>query len=134
MKRFVLSTLVAAFATASLAETPMSAEEFDRYSLGKTFYYGSMGQAYGVEQYFDGRRVRWSFLDGQCADGHWYERDDMICFEYDVDPNLGPQCWTFFAGSGGLVARFQGDPAETTLYEVESAAEPMTCLGPEVGV
>lgn len=118
----------------ALAETPMTAEEFDAYSRGKTFYYGSMGQAYGVEQYFDNRRVRWSFLDGQCADGFWYEQNGMICFEYESSIDPGPQCWTFFDSPGGLVAQFQGDPDQTTLYEVDQADEPMTCLGPEVGV
>ncbi|EAQ04200.1 hypothetical protein OB2597_08659 [Pseudooceanicola batsensis HTCC2597] len=116
------------------AETPMTAEEFDAYSRGKTFYYGSMGQPYGVEEYFDGRRVRWSFLDGECADGYWYESDGMICFEYHADPDPGPQCWTFFKGTRGLVAQFEGDPEQTTLYEVENAGEPMICPGPEVGV
>lgn len=118
----------------AFAETPMTAEEFDRYSRGKTFFYGSMGQAYGVEQYLEGRRVRWSFLDGDCADGHWYEKGPMICFEYDADPNPGPQCWTFFQGPSGLIAQFEGDPAQTTLYQVQNAHEPMVCLGPEVGV
>lgn len=118
----------------AVAQSPMTASEFDAYSRGKTFYYGSAGAPYGVEQYFDNRRVRWSFLDGDCADGFWYEQSGMICFEYDATPNPGPQCWTFFNEPGGLVAQFQGDPSKTTLYEVQDADEPMQCRGPEVGV
>jgi hypothetical protein len=132
MKRLAAALLL--LATAAAAETPMTADQFDSYSRGKTFYFGSMGEPYGVEQYLDDRRVRWSFLDGQCVDGHWYESNGMICFEYEASPDPGPQCWTFFQGAGGLVAQFQGDPSQTTLYEVQNADEPMTCLGPEVGV
>jgi hypothetical protein len=114
--------------------SPMTAEEFDAYSRGKTFYYGSAGEAYGVEKYLENRRVTWSFLDGQCSDGYWYESNGLICFEYEATPNPGPQCWSFFKGPSGLVAQFQGDPAQTTLYEVQNADKPMTCPGPEVGV
>ena len=123
----------AAFAQ-SPAQSPMTAEEFDAYSRGKTFYYGSMGEPYGVERYLPDRRVTWSFLDGKCADGRWYESNGMICFEYEADPDPGPQCWTFFRGPSGLVAQFEGDPAQTTLYEVQNADRPMTCMGPDVGV
>ncbi|WP_375186405.1 hypothetical protein [Pseudooceanicola sp.] len=134
MKHPILLLLATLIAAPVAAQSPMTAAEFDAYSRGKTFYYGSMGEAYGVEQYFDNRRVKWSFLDGQCSDGVWYERDGLICFEYEevVDPN--PQCWTFFKGPSGLIAQFEGDPEQTTLYEVQNADEPMTCLGPEVGV
>ncbi|WP_407492414.1 hypothetical protein [Pseudooceanicola sp. MF1-13] len=132
MTRLILILL--AFAVPASAQTPMTGAEFDAYSKGKTFYYGSAGQAYGVEQYFDDRRVRWSFLDGQCADGYWYEQNQMICFEYEGEYDIGPQCWTFFDGPGGLIAQFNGDPAQTTLYQVQDASEPMVCLGPEVGV
>ncbi|MGI3170688.1 hypothetical protein ACRARG_16175 [Pseudooceanicola sp. C21-150M6] len=118
----------------ALARDAMTAEEFDSYSRGKTFYYGAMGQPYGVEEYFDGRRVRWSFLDGKCADGTWYESNGMICFEYETDPDPGPQCWKFYHETGGLVAEFEGDPNQTVLYQVQDADEPMMCLGPEVGV
>lgn len=134
MTRLMSLMLVLAIAPAAGAETPMTGAEFDSYSRGRTFYYGEGGQAYGVEQYLDNRRVRWSFLDGDCADGHWYELGSMICFEYEADPDPGPQCWTFYKGAGGLVAHFEGDPNQTTLYEVQDATEPMICLGPKVGV
>ncbi|MEB8389149.1 hypothetical protein OO012_18120 [Rhodobacteraceae bacterium KMM 6894] len=114
------------------AQTPMGAEEFDAYTQGKTFYYGSDGQAYGAEEYLNDRRVRWSFLDGNCQEGVWYEENGLICFIYDVTPE--PQCWSFERGSRGLIARFENDPAQTQLYEVEKTAEPLLCLGPDVGV
>ncbi len=111
----------------------MSAEAFERYSQGKTLYYGESGQAYGAEEYLDDRRVRWSFLDGDCKDGYWYEAQGLICFVYEDNPG-NPQCWSFFQTPGGLVARFENDPDATELYEVEQSDEPMLCYGPDVGV
>lgn len=110
---------------------PLSAEAFDAYTRGQTFTYGTGAQPYGAEEYLDNRRVRWSFLDGQCQDGSWYEENGMICFVYDDNPD--PQCWTFYQGPGGIVARFEDDPTQTTLYEITRSPEPLMCLGPEVG-
>jgi len=132
--RLILPLCAAAIAAvAGAAETPMSAEEFDAYSRGKTFYYGAQGEAYGVEEYMDDQRVRWSFLDGKCKDGRWYEDNGMICFVYEDTPG-DPQCWSFYNGPSGLVARFENNPMSTELYEVSNSEEPMMCLGPEVGV
>ena len=125
--------LIAALLAAPLhAETPMSAEAFDQYTNGKTLFYGQDGQAYGVERYLDNRRVVWSFLDGQCKDGYWYEDNRMICFLYE--DRLDPQCWTFYGGPSGLIARFENDPNATELYEAEDIGEEMLCYGPDVGV
>lgn len=110
----------------------MSAAEFDAYTRGKTFYYGSMGEPYGAEEYLPNRRVRWTFLDGKCQDGVWYEEDGLICFVYENQPD--PQCWSFERQGGGLIARFENDPLQTELYEVRRTDEPLQCLGPEVGV
>lgn len=126
------AALLAVTAVASHAAEPMSASEFESYVTGKTLYFGQNGEAYGVEEYFDDRRVRWSFLDGKCKDGVWFEDNGMICFVYEDNPN--PQCWTFFRGTNGLRAIFQNDPAATTLYEAQQDDEPMMCLGPEIGV
>lgn len=110
----------------------MTAEEFDNYTRGKTFIYGSAGTPYGAEEYLDNRRVRWSFLDGQCQEGEWYEQEGLICFVYE---NLSdPQCWSFTRHADGLVARFANDPALTELYEMSRSREPLACPGPEIGV
>ncbi len=130
MIRYAIALICLAL-PASAAE-PMSASEFEAYVTGKTLYFGQAGQPYGVEEYFDNRRVRWSFLDGQCKDGVWYEENDLICFVYDDNPT--PQCWSFFEQAGGLMAQFENDPTSTVLYEAGEADEPMQCLGPEVGV
>lgn len=132
--RLLIPCLLAAWP--ALAEPPagrpMSAEAFDAYTRGKTLFYGFDGTAYGVERYLDNRRVVWSFLDGDCKDGVWYEENGQICFLYE--DRLDPQCWTFSEGPGGLIARFQNDPDTTELYEAEDIGEEMVCLGPDVGV
>ena len=110
----------------------MTAEEFDAYTRGKTLYFGRGGSAYGAEIYHENRRVEWSFLDGDCKEGFWYERDGLICFEYE--DRTDPQCWSFQRTPGGLIAQFDGDPAETELYEAQDSDKEMVCKGPDVGV
>ncbi len=116
----------------AMAQSPLSASEFDAYTRGKTLFYGFEGQVYGVERYLPNRRVLWSFLDGDCKEGVWYEREDQICFLYE--DRLDPQCWVFTRSGGGLIAQFEGDPAATELYEAEDIGEEMLCHGPDVGV
>lgn len=131
MKQF----LALAFSLAALpafAAEPMSATEFERYVTGKTLYFGQAGQAYGVEEYLSDRRVRWSFLDGKCKDGYWYEDASQICFVYEDNPE--PQCWSFFKEGSRLRAVFENDPGSTVLYEANQDDEPMICMGPDVGV
>ena len=110
----------------------MTAKEFDAYTLGKTLFYGQNGQAYGAEIYRENRRVQWSFLDGECKDGSWYEEAGQICFVYDDTPN--PQCWSFTKGKNGLVARFENRDTATELYEAQDSGDEMICLGPKIGV
>ncbi|MGD9862187.1 MAG: hypothetical protein AB7S99_03140 [Pseudodonghicola sp.] len=128
--RLVIPLCLAAWP--AIAQDSLSAEAFDAYTRGKTLFYGQGGQAYGVERYLEGRRVIWSFLDGNCKNGVWYEQAGQICFLYEDRPD--PQCWTFSQGPNGLIARFESDPATTELYEAEDIGKEMVCLGPEVGV
>ena len=114
------------------ASKPLTAEEFDAQSVGKTLFYNSGGQAYGIEQYLPGRRVRWAFIGDQCMVGHWYQEGAYICFVYETD--LNPQCWTFYATPDGLQARFRDDPEGAPLVAVEESREPLACQGPDLGV
>lgn len=134
--RQILTTLVllAGLAPVSAAEPgqPLSAEEFDAATRGRTLYYNSGGQPYGVEQYLPGRKVIWAFLGDDCRRGEWYPEGQDICFVYE--DRSDPQCWSFFQSANGLLARFRGDPAGLPLIAVEENGEPMACMGPEVGV
>ncbi|WP_281991816.1 hypothetical protein [Sulfitobacter geojensis] len=127
-----LALLLALCAAPLAAQQTMTADEFDAYTKGKTLFYGKTGQAYGAEIYHENRRVEWSFLDGDCKEGEWYEADELICFVYENNPN--PQCWSFIKGANGLIARFENRPDTTELYEANEGAEKMLCLGPKVGV
>lgn len=132
MKHILALLLSLATALPALSAEPMSAADFEHYVTGKTLYFGQSGQAYGVEEYLPDRRVRWSFLDGKCKDGYWYEEASQICFVYEDNP--APQCWSFFREGSGLRAVFENDPGSTVLYEANQNDEPMICMGPDVGV
>ena len=113
--------------------TPMTAEEFETHTEGRTLSYAIDGTPYGIEEYLPNRRVRWSFLDGKCKEGYWYEAEgSQICFVYEDSPD--PQCWTFFREGSKLRAVFENDPSSTVLYEARQNDEPMMCYGPDVGV
>ncbi|WP_170603803.1 hypothetical protein [Ruegeria arenilitoris] len=127
-----LVILVALSTQGAMAQTALSGSEFDAYTRGKTLFYGFGGTVYGVERYLPNRRVIWSFLDGDCQNGVWYERDGQICFVYE--DRLDPQCWVFTQTEKGLVAQFEGDPSSTELYEADDLGEEMICYGPDVGV
>jgi len=137
MIRAALFTLAAAVSLAAPAHaqdpdsTPMTGAEFGAYVTGKTLMFGTGAEPYGGEDYLPGNRVRWSFLDGRCLEGRWFEAAPNICFVYNDDPD--PICWTFFEGSDGLTALLEGD-ADEVLYETGEAQEPLFCLGPDVGV
>jgi len=130
MRRVLFFLLLVAAPAA--AETPMSAAEFEAYTSGKTLTFSREGREYGIEEYFDDRRVRWSFLDGQCQEGLWYEEDDKICFVYELEPS--PQCWRFTRKGDGLRADFAGSDEVLELYETRESNEPMACIGPDIGV
>ena len=131
MKHLVL--IIALLMAAPLAaQQTLSAEEFDAYTLGKTLFYGNNGKAYGAEIYHENRRVQWSFLDGECKEGRWYEQAGLICFVYEDNPT--PQCWSFQKGDQGLIATFENEPASAPLYEANDIDQEMLCLGPKVGV
>lgn len=110
----------------------MSAAEFEAYVTGKTLFYSSGGEVYGAEIYLPDRRVRWSFLDGECKDGFWYQSGPNICFEYE--DRIDPQCWSFTLGPNGLIATFENEPANGEFYEASDLSEDLLCLGPKVGV
>jgi hypothetical protein len=130
--KHTLMFLAIVIAAPLAAQSTMTAQEFDAYTRGKTLFYNSNGQTYGAERYLENRRVEWSFLDGECKPGQWYEDNGQICFTYDDNPDA--QCWTFQLGNGGLIARFENATPTTELYEAEDIDEKLLCLGPRIGV
>ena len=108
--------------------TPLTAREFDAYATGKTLFYAQGGTVWGAEQYLAGHQVLWAFTGQPCEHGQWYEDQGEICFVYEGKSQAN--CWLFYHGSTGLVARFSGGGL---LSEVGQTPEPMNCPGPLVG-
>ncbi len=127
------SVLLAAAASAAAGgQQPLSGAEFDACTSSRTLTYMEAGEIHGFEQYRPGRQVTWAFLDGQCEDGWWYEREPaLICFVCENEPE--EQCWTFFDTGNGLRATFMGEEEGVTLCEARRSERLPVCLGPEVG-
>ncbi len=130
----IFATVLAASLSGALhSETPLSGAEFEAFTTGKTLFYNSLGQAYGIEFYRADRRVTWAFLDDTCEDGRWTEPEPgLICFTYAFLD--GVQCWNFFKDGDGLRADFVNDDGTKIPYTATPATQKMTCFGPDVGV
>ena len=118
--------------TAALADPPLTAEAFDALTQGRTMTWSEFGQVYGVEQYLEGRRVRWTVLGDDCKTGHWYPDGAMICFVYEDGPDT--YCWEMTQSGTDILARHSSHTAEAAPVVIEETTEPMACFGPEVGV
>ncbi|WP_417248016.1 hypothetical protein [Celeribacter sp.] len=120
------AALLCALAMPSQAAEPMTAEEFDQYTRGKTLTYAEQGIPYGIEEYYPDKQVKWAFENGDCMSGFWYEKDQNICFIYE---DGGPtQCWAFYLEENKLRAVFVGDSG-TELYEAWTSDRPLQCEG-----
>lgn len=114
------------------AEEFLSPEEFESYTSGQTAYFTQGGEPYGAEQYFLDRRVIWTFLDGQCLRGAWFENGNEICFAYETSSNA--TCWNFIQKGDEKVMRVVGDDPEDDLVFTEKDSRALKCPGPGVGV
>ncbi|MCE8007923.1 hypothetical protein [Aestuariivita sp.] len=129
--RALIPAVLASTLLAPDAQAGMTAEQFEAYTTGKTLFYSVDGADYGVERYLDGRRVQWSFLDGECIDGTWYEEAGRICFAYEAWD--APQCWYFTQTPRGLKAEFADENGRMAEYLASDRGEDMVCLGPKIG-
>ncbi|MGR3485860.1 MAG: hypothetical protein ACU0BF_10985 [Paracoccaceae bacterium] len=121
--------LALSLAAPALAQ-PLDGAAFDAQTDGRTFTFFADGTAYGQETYLPGNRVIWTFLDGQCKQGDWYERTmegrPAICFVYDDDgPGDPPQCWHFDAQGGDMTVRFV--PFNGTRYKAALSQTAVVC-------
>lgn len=138
MRGHILLVLTLAAGPAS-AEDPVSAEEFDALTLGRSMTWSEFGAVYGVEQYLPGRRVRWAAVGKDCAVGHWYADGPAICFRYETGTE--PHCWIITHSASGLDAHYTlsppGKPPEATPgtlpVSIAETPDPPACPGPEVG-
>lgn len=131
MRNLLAAIALVLSAHTAITQQSISPQEFEAIVTGQTFSYASEGRPFGAEEYLNNRRVRWSFLDGECLEGHWYSDGPQICFVYEDIPD--PQCWQFFLDGGQLLARFENDPTVQNVYETSRMNEPLYCKGPKVG-
>lgn len=131
MRRLVLALALAALPGLANAD-PMTAEAFDAATLGKTMTWSKSGQVYGVEEYLPNRRVRWVFTADVCREGTWYQDGDAICFQYE--DRATPACWRITQDGDKLLAQNTNRSPGSPSVVVEATPEPLSCLGPEVGV
>jgi hypothetical protein len=117
--------------TPALAETPMTAAEFEAWSSGHTLDYYDNGALWGSEQHLPGRATLDADAEGPCREGSWFPQGAEICFTYDASP--GPHCWQFMRDGDQVLARSLGDP-DAPLYSVRRSETPLACPGPDVGV
>ena len=122
------SLLLILSATTAAAQMALTAEEFEDRVTGRTLDFGYDGQTpYGLERYMANRKVLWSWGDGTCQAGRWYEEEGNICFVYDHEPR--PQCWRYFDVDGGIMAIFMNEGAAggTVVYEMAETDREMIC-------
>jgi hypothetical protein len=127
-----LGVTLAISAAAASADKALNEQEFDARTLGRTITYSADGDVYGMEQYLPGHKVLWSFADGDCQPGTWFENAGQICFDYG--PDMALQCWKFLDTAEGLRAQYQGDEQNQPLATLTESSEPLQCNGPDVGV
>lgn len=117
--------ILALLASPVLAESPVTADEFETYVTGRTLTFSVNGQSYGIERYLPNRQVLWSFMDGQCSSGTWYPDQSNICFKYDFRD--APQCWEITKSGDVMQAIFVGEPVDINRYEIIEDGEPLIC-------
>lgn len=110
---------------------PLTADQFDALTVGKTITYFQSGEPYGTEEYRPGHKVVWAFTESECREGDWFARNDQICFDYHDGSDL--QCWRFFDTGKGLLAQFDGDDEAAPLTALGESSTPLNCPGPDVG-
>ena len=120
--------------SADAADRRLSISEFEELVNGRTLYFDRGGQRFGTEQYFDDKRVIWSFENGTCQFGIWFDNaDGQICFIYENQP--GSICWDFVQQSdGSYAARSEGSPLSDQLVVRGRDQEPIQCPLPDLGI
>lgn len=124
--------LAVCLAAPAVAETPMTAAEFDAFATGKTLSFANESGIFGTEDYLPGRRVRWAATGDVCKLGEWFPAGDAICFSYEGQDEQ--HCWTIWQEGDHLAARNLLDGPDRQPRRITVAEAPVSCTGPQVGV
>lgn len=123
--RHLCLLLALLLATPALAETPMTAKDFDAFATGRTLTYQRPGQVFGTEEYLPGRKVRWQEAGNGCSSGTWFAQDQSICFSYTGYPQ--PACWVFVRSGDRVLAHELGGPPGDPPFQVVASDAPLSC-------
>lgn len=113
-------------------ETLMNPQDFEAWSTGRTLDYFDGLTYWGSEQHLPGRKTVDADDQGLCQNGVWFAQGDAICFVYEM--SLGTHCWHFWREDDQVTARNVDSASEVAPYEVTLSEDPVSCMGPEVGV
>lgn len=102
----------------------LSAEAFDRLTLGTRMDTYSPSGLYGVEEFLPGKRSVWRDAFG-CKSATWEAVGDQICFRYEDDP-AQPDCWVYKLVNGEIRGWLNGDPRGPQVLLVPGNS-PMDC-------
>ena len=108
---------------------PLTANEFDALTLGKTWDTYNPSGLYGVEHFLPGRRSVWQDAGG-CVSGRWEADGAQICFHYEDQPKR-PVCWIYKLWGAEIHGWYQGNFAEPQVRLIEGAGS-MECDVPSV--
>lgn len=113
-------------ASPALAETPITADQFDAFASGKTLIWSQDGQAYGLESYLPGRKLLWSEEGGTCLSGSYAQAaNGQICFTYD--DATPPDCWLLYPAGDALHGTLQSDAEPRPDYGISVSPTPLDC-------
>lgn len=130
MRMLILAVVLIAAPT--LAEEPLSPEEFRDYAEGWTLYFEREGQPFGSETFEQGGKVRWRYSDGSCVRGAWRPHDGRLCFLYDsAAEGALLNCWQMVRDDEGILARLiDGENAGLELRVTRRDRSPLLCGEP----
>lgn len=123
----LLAGALAALPAGATTDRPLTAEEFDALTRGRTLDTSTGLGIYGVETFLSGRRVIWKDAE-KCVQGTWRPSGQDICFDYDGAD--GPVCWQYFDRGEAIEGWFSGEgPTSEPIFLTESAEGPVSCGG-----
>ncbi|WP_309664770.1 hypothetical protein [Tabrizicola sp.] len=114
------------------AQPPMTGAEFAAYVGTDTVTYQYSTGERGVADYAPDQSLIWTFEDGTCVNGNWFEDDDRICFAFD-DPEMSA-CWYFFRYTAGIRADITDYSPHVEIHVIARTSAPLPCAAPNLGV
>ena len=130
--RLMLAFAFGLTAAAGQAQTLMTSDEYEAWSMGQTLDYAIDGAVYGSERHLPGRKTLDAGLGEPCTEGLWFAQGDAICFVYAAHD--ATHCWHFWREGDQVLAKPVGEDPGAAPREVTVSPTQLSCPGPDVGV